>query len=283
MTSAAQSAVWPNATRSGAQTQECRGGGRIPPRPGAAQTQPNPTWPAKQPGELAPLGFNAGRSEWKSAAGRLRRPIRKETIVKAQNKLKNEGSRRPNNLGAENRETGWTGTRAQTALRACLAAALSLALASCGGIRVPGLTLDVNGDQPSSGPDLAPEATPSPSALGSPDWIPIHEDNAPGVSAAVDAQSLSAPDDGALRYTLNIVSGDVNNISREAMDCKKRLARSLAFWDATRSRWIESRAPWSKIALGERYGDKYRMVVYLTLCENRNGQDLKKAAQKLAH
>lgn len=87
-----------------------------------------------------------------------------------------------------------------------------------------------------------------------------------------------------MRYTLNIVSGNVNNISREAMDCKKRLARSLAFWDATGgSRWIMSRAPWRKISLGEQYGDKYRMVVYLTLCENRNGQDLKQAAQKLAH
>ncbi len=203
--------------------------------------------------------------------------------MKAQSKLKNEGMRRQNAPGAETRETGWPVRPAQTALRACLAAALSLALVSCGGARIPGLTLDVNGDQPSSGPDLAPEAAPFPSALGSPDWIPVHEDNAPGVSAAVDAQSLSLPDDGALRYTLNIVSGNVNNISREAMDCKKRLARSLAFWDATGSRWIMSRAPWRKISLGEQYGDKYRMVVYLTLCENRNGQDLKQAAQKLAH
>ncbi|WP_199155454.1 CNP1-like family protein [Chromobacterium sp. ASV23] len=95
------------------------------------------------------------------------------------------------------------------------------------------------------------------------DWIEVKPDWLQSNRFFVDGKTLSVGQDGVVRFISRVVSGKVENLSVEGIQCKDNKYRAYGFGDSVNQRWIEPMRPlWQDIV----YSDKLRRELRTLLC-----------------
>ncbi|WP_168209802.1 CNP1-like family protein [Chromobacterium paludis] len=95
------------------------------------------------------------------------------------------------------------------------------------------------------------------------DWIEVKPDWLQSNRFFIDAKTLSVGQDGVVRYISKVLSGKVENLSVEGIQCKNNQYKAYGFGDSIHHDWIAAMAPqWQGIA----YGDKLRRELRTLLC-----------------